>query len=263
MDIKSSESLIGNLLPSVREFYANKEILITGGTGYLGKVLIEKLLRSCPDVKRIYVLIRPKKGNAPAKRVNLFREDQVFDRLREESPKLLQKIDYCSGDVREIGLGIDQADFERIRRCEVVIHSAATVRFDELLTDSILMNTRGTRETLLLAQRMDNVLIFNHVSTTFCNPEFEVSEEKIYPVHVHWKDAIKLAENLDPVTFETVAKIYMENHPNTYTFSKRLSEQLVNDFRKEAKFPVVILRPSVGKQKRSGGKKAQSQGCAS
>lgn len=43
-------------------FYAGRSIFITGATGFLGKVLIEKLLRSCPDVVEIFVLIRPKKG---------------------------------------------------------------------------------------------------------------------------------------------------------------------------------------------------------
>lgn len=35
---------------------------MTGGTGFLGKVLIEKLLRSCPDVGEIFILMRPKAG---------------------------------------------------------------------------------------------------------------------------------------------------------------------------------------------------------
>lgn len=51
-------------------YYKNKSIFITGATGFLGKVLIEKLLRSCPDVKKIYVLVRHKKGNTPQQRVN-------------------------------------------------------------------------------------------------------------------------------------------------------------------------------------------------
>ncbi|XP_011858811.1 PREDICTED: putative fatty acyl-CoA reductase CG5065 [Vollenhovia emeryi] len=42
-------------------FYAGRCIFITGGTGFMGKVLIEKILRSCPDVANIFVLIRPKK----------------------------------------------------------------------------------------------------------------------------------------------------------------------------------------------------------
>ncbi|KAK3848788.1 hypothetical protein Pcinc_044438 [Petrolisthes cinctipes] len=45
----------------ITEFYRNKTIFITGGTGFMGKVLVEKLLRSCP-VRRIYLLMRPKRG---------------------------------------------------------------------------------------------------------------------------------------------------------------------------------------------------------
>nr|CAH7741193.1 unnamed protein product [Callosobruchus chinensis] len=35
----------------------------------MGKILIEKLLRSCPDVGGIYVLIRQKKDQEPSKRL--------------------------------------------------------------------------------------------------------------------------------------------------------------------------------------------------
>jgi len=46
----------------ISEFYRDRCIFITGATGFLGKVLVEKLLRSCPKIKGIYVLLRPKKG---------------------------------------------------------------------------------------------------------------------------------------------------------------------------------------------------------
>jgi fatty acyl-CoA reductase len=34
---------------------------VTGATGFLGKVLLEKLLEACPDVGHIFVLVRPKR----------------------------------------------------------------------------------------------------------------------------------------------------------------------------------------------------------
>lgn len=46
----------------VREFYNGKTLFITGASGFMGKVLVEKLLYSCPGVTRIYVLMRPKRG---------------------------------------------------------------------------------------------------------------------------------------------------------------------------------------------------------
>lgn len=50
-------------------WYAGQNILITGGTGFMGKILIEKLLRSCPDVAGIYLLVRSKKGKDVGERL--------------------------------------------------------------------------------------------------------------------------------------------------------------------------------------------------
>jgi fatty acyl-CoA reductase len=58
-------------LNSVQRFYKDKTIFITGGSGFMGKVLIEKLLYSCSEVKELIVLMRPKRG----KSVNQRRDD--------------------------------------------------------------------------------------------------------------------------------------------------------------------------------------------
>ena len=55
---------------NVKEFYRGKNILITGVTGFLGKVILEKLLRTCPDVNQLYVMVRPKKKIHPMDRIN-------------------------------------------------------------------------------------------------------------------------------------------------------------------------------------------------
>lgn len=50
-------------------FYKGRSIFITGGSGFMGKVLIEKLLYSCSDLKEIFILMRPKKGRVPESRL--------------------------------------------------------------------------------------------------------------------------------------------------------------------------------------------------
>ena len=49
-------------MAGVVKFFEGQNIFVTGGSGFLGKVLLEKLLRACPDVGNIFVLVRPKKG---------------------------------------------------------------------------------------------------------------------------------------------------------------------------------------------------------
>ena len=51
------------------EAYKDKKILLTGGTGFLGTALIEKILRSLPDLGRLYLLVRPSRGKSAAERL--------------------------------------------------------------------------------------------------------------------------------------------------------------------------------------------------
>ena len=57
---------------SIPAFYTDRALFITGATGFMGKVLVEKLLRSCPAVRKLYLLVRPKKGQSPQQRVEDF-----------------------------------------------------------------------------------------------------------------------------------------------------------------------------------------------
>lgn len=54
---------------NISEFYENSKIFITGATGFLGKALVEKLLRSCDGLDSIYLLMRPKRGMAVEQRL--------------------------------------------------------------------------------------------------------------------------------------------------------------------------------------------------
>ncbi|XP_023220295.1 uncharacterized protein LOC111622181 [Centruroides sculpturatus] len=66
---------------SISKFYESREIFVTGATGSLGQVLLEKLLRSCNNEK-IYVLIRSKKGmSAEERKTELFRSKNEVEFL--------------------------------------------------------------------------------------------------------------------------------------------------------------------------------------
>jgi len=46
----------------IADFYKGRSIFVTGSTGFMGKILVEKLLHACPDINTIYLLVRPLKG---------------------------------------------------------------------------------------------------------------------------------------------------------------------------------------------------------
>lgn len=94
----------------------------------MGKALIEKLLRSCYTLGKIYVLIRPKKGVAIEQRLEALLNCKLYERLRREQPQTLAKVVPIAGDVMQLGLGISEPDLARLRNVNIVYHSAASVR---------------------------------------------------------------------------------------------------------------------------------------
>lgn len=84
----------------------NKSILITGGTGSLGKALVKRILKDYPDVKRLVVFSRD--------------EQKQFQMSQEFPDTKFQAIRYFIGDIR---------DYERVKRAlnkiDYVIHTAA------------------------------------------------------------------------------------------------------------------------------------------
>ena len=232
-----------NDLPTIPEFYAGQEIFITGGSGFLGKVLIEKLLRSCPDIKVIYILLRAKKGKTIEDRLKEITELTLFDVLRIMNPDFAQKLIPIDGDVAELQLGFSEATLALLSNVSIIFHSAATVRFDDSLKYSVLINTRGTREVMKFAETLKNIKMVMHISTTYSNVFESTIEERIYPAAADWKKTIEICETLDEDELNFFTEHYISFMPNTYVFSKNLAEHVSNDYKD--KLPLVLFRPSV------------------
>ncbi|KAJ8707763.1 hypothetical protein PYW07_011440 [Mythimna separata] len=231
-------------VPSIPEFYKGKTIFITGGSGFMGKVLIEKLLYSCPDLDRIYLLLRNKKGVKSEDRLAELFSSICFDRLRRERPGFESKVFVIAGDVLEIGLGLSEEDRALIvNRVNIVFHVAASVRFDDPLEYAVRMNLRGTKEMVELATDIRNLNVFIHVSTSYSNTNRDPIEEVLYPPHADWRDTLEVCENIDPYELKVLTPKYLGELPNTYTFSKQLAENVVAEYK--GILPIVIIRPSI------------------
>jgi len=74
---------------SISDWFSDRNVLVTGGTGFMGKILISKLLLSCPDIGNIFIIIRKKKDVEPQARWHLIL--QVLRRAKRRRKKERKK----------------------------------------------------------------------------------------------------------------------------------------------------------------------------
>ncbi|XP_017848347.1 putative fatty acyl-CoA reductase CG5065 isoform X2 [Drosophila busckii] len=228
----------------IAQFYAGKTILITGATGFMGKVLVEKLLRSCAELKAIYLLIRTKKGVEPSVRKEQYFKCVIFSKLLEKNPEIINKVSVVKGDVLEPNLGLSQNDINTLAsNVEIVFHCAANVRFDQPLRPMVNMNVVGTLKLLQLAEKMSQLVALVHVSTSYCQCNESVLEERAYAAPQNPFTIIEMVETMDDAALAEITPKLLNGLPNTYAYSKALSEDLICRYNK--KLPIIVTRPSI------------------
>ncbi|XP_051155914.1 putative fatty acyl-CoA reductase CG5065 isoform X2 [Leptopilina boulardi] len=231
-------------LSDIQQFYKGKTIFITGGTGLMGKVLVEKLLYSCSDVNKIYLLMRPKRGRNVDMRINEMFKLPMFNRIRKQKPNVIKNVIPLQGDVTQENLGLNDDQLAIIQEeVQIIFHFAATLRLEAKLKDSIEMNTVGTKRILKLSKGIKNLVAFVHLSTAFCHVDQEELGERVYDSPDDPQDVMRLIQWLDESAIDLITPKLLEPHPNTYTYSKRLAEKLVAD--EHPNLPIAIARPSI------------------
>ncbi|XP_029895437.1 fatty acyl-CoA reductase 1 isoform X4 [Aquila chrysaetos chrysaetos] len=229
---------------SIPEYYEGKNVLLTGATGFMGKVLLEKLLRSCPKVKAVYVLVRHKAGQTPEARIEEITSCKLFDRLRDEQPDFRAKIIVITSELTQPELDLSEPIKEElIERINIIFHCAATVRFNETLRDAVQLNVTATQQLLFLAQRMKNLEVFMHVSTAYAYCNRKQIEEIVYPPPVDPRKLIDSLEWMDDGLVNDITPKLIGDRPNTYIYTKALAEYVVQQ--EGAKLNTAIIRPSI------------------
>lgn len=202
-------------------------------------------------MKQIYLIGREKSGKSLAQRLHDMLNGPVFDGVRQQYPECVDRVHIIGGNMRELNLGlIDDNKKVLIDSVEIILHAAADVRFDIPLKELSLVNLRGTRELLRIAEQMPYLQMFAYISTAFSHCEQAVIEEKFYDAPINPDVMIRIAEDVDKnpqksEMLDALQEIFVHPWPNSYAFTKAVSEELVRSFGN--KLPIVIIRPSIGK----------------
>ncbi|XP_074353691.1 fatty acyl-CoA reductase 2, chloroplastic-like isoform X3 [Apium graveolens] len=174
------------------EFFGGKKLLITGATGFLAKVLVEKILRTLPEVDKIFLLIKAKNEEAATERLmNEIVNTELFKCLREKHGTLFEKFILSKlvpvvGNMSETNIGIEADVANRIaREVDLIINSAATTTFDERPDIALDINTRGAARIVNFAKNCENLKLYVHVSTAYAcrQSEGEIIEESLGKGH--------------------------------------------------------------------------------
>lgn len=260
----------------VLEQLSGKHVLVTGTTGFLGKVVLEKLIRSVPDIGGVHLLIRGNKRHSDARSRFLaeIATSSVFDRLRQENGDafeafLEQRLHCVTGEVTQPGFGLQPEAFRELAgRINVIINSAASVNFREELDKALAINTLCLTNLAELARQNPKLAVVQ-VSTCYVNGmnSGQISESVAKPEgepiprtsagHYEIEELVRvLQDNIAEVRSRYSGKM-MERKlvdlgireanrygwSDTYTFTKWLGEQLLMKALKGR--ALTIVRPAI------------------
>lgn len=241
-----------------------EHLFVTGATGFVGKVLVEKLLWSVPEIGGLSLLVR---GDDERKAADRFRDEVLASpalaRLRARHGEgweawVAGKVEVVEGDLGQDRFGLsDDAYAALCERVDRVVACAATVTFDERLDRAVELNTRGAGRTLALARDAGDVPLV-HVSTCFVSGRRQGTVPEVLPeVGEGGQEVDTILEALDRASREADAaggsdvalvaagaeQAARYGFHDVYTLTKALGERLVAARR--GSVPVAIVRPAI------------------
>jgi len=248
---------------SISEALRGKNVLLTGASGFLAKVWLCMALVNFPDMGKIYLLLRKKKGATAKDRFReILNSSPAFSVLHQKLGEgledfLSRRLAIIEGDVHNENFGISQAGLEKLRgRIDLILHCAGLVNFQPDLRESYQTNVLGALEALELSRKFKCPLL--HISTAFVagarsgeipeavNPKLSPSGDSFDP-EKELADLKALVESpLSPgKNWVQIGKDRANQcgWPNTYSYTKGLAEALIAS--RAGGVNYTLLRPTI------------------
>ncbi|XP_074268160.1 alcohol-forming fatty acyl-CoA reductase-like [Silene latifolia] len=253
---------------SILKFLENKAILVTGGAGFLAKIFAEKVLRSQPKVKKVYLLLRADDNKAASLRLqNEVLGKDLFDVLKQKmganfNSFISEKVTVVPGDITLEDLTIKDLKLkeELWRDIDIIINLAAITNFNERYDVSLSLNTFGAKHVLDFAKKCNKLKVLIQVSTAYVSgepaglakevpyerPGLDIQlENKLIKDKLEELNSQGASQDITKLTMKDLA-IERAKHwgwPNVYAFTKALGEMLLMQEKED--IPLVFIRPTI------------------
>jgi long-chain acyl-CoA synthetase len=160
----------GLAMPPLNEVFAKRRILLTGGTGFLGKVFLYLLLRSHPELERIYLLIRGDQRSSLNRLRREILDSPALGPLRERLGSYFDryvddKLAVVPGDITDERLATGEGETIKRGEIDAVVHCAGLVNFEASLEKALDANTVGVANVLKFCRRHGAAMM--HISTCY------------------------------------------------------------------------------------------------
>ncbi|KXJ72682.1 hypothetical protein RP20_CCG017171 [Aedes albopictus] len=229
------------------DFYKDSVVLITGGTGFIGKVLVEKLLR-CFDVKKIYLLLREKRNVRAKDRLKEIFQEPIFNVIRNghsNPASVFAKVNVIETNFQNEKIISAQDKELLLSEVTVVFNVMASVKFNESIESALDTNVVCSRKLFDIVGQMTGVRSIVHVSTFYSNCNRPRIEEQIFDdiPFGGYSNVLEILSHLKDTEKAQLTPSILGTMPNSYTFSKKCAEAMIQQ--RYAHLPICIFRPPV------------------